>query len=215
MYPLPCTRNDGKASYYCAVVWVQNPDDIAKEGVLCLEEIPDRPPAAWHFVDPGTADLSHPYQMPLTCTCLLPWDSAPTLDSDTELTYLPPGLLDSPPHPTPHPSIPNATDLQRLCTTVLIAPVAPILITPCISAVDKGTSLATPMRCSKRIAAKPPSSAMPAEWARDTKLKKLGLPATHEDSKAYKKDKLLQGYMGDHPDMADVVLSELLAVQFA
>jgi hypothetical protein len=104
MYPLPCTRNDGKASYYCAVVWVQNPDDIAKEGVLCLEEIPDRPPAAWHFVDPGTADLSHPYQMPLTCTCLLPWDSAPTLDSDTELTYLPPGLLDSPPHPHPiHP----------------------------------------------------------------------------------------------------------------
>jgi hypothetical protein len=54
---------------------------------------------------------------------------------------------------------------------------------------------------------------MPAERARDTKLKKLGLPATHEDSKAYKKDKLLQGYMGDHPDMADVVLSELLAVQ--
>jgi hypothetical protein len=56
---------------------------------------------------------------------------------------------------------------------------------------------------------------MPVERARDTKLKKLGLPATHEDSKAYKKDKLLQGYMGDHPDMADVVLSELLAVQFA
>jgi hypothetical protein len=91
--------------------------------------------------------------------------------------------------------------------------VAPILVTPGILVVDEESSLAMPMHHSKHIADQPPSSAKPAERACDTKIKKLGLPAVQEDSKAIKKDKLLQSYMGDHPDMVDAVLSELLTVQ--
>jgi hypothetical protein len=47
--------------------------------------------------------------------------------------------------------------------------------------------LGTPMHHSKGIAAQPLVSAKPVDRARDTKLKKLGLPSMAEDPKATKK----------------------------
>jgi hypothetical protein len=64
-----CSRNDGEASYCCVVVRVQNPDDIAKEGVQRLEELPDRPLAAWHFANPGIIEIRRPRGGPIRVLC--------------------------------------------------------------------------------------------------------------------------------------------------
>jgi hypothetical protein len=51
------------------------------------------------------------------------------------------------------------------------------------------------------------SSAKPAERARDTKLKKMGIPVIVEDPKAGKKQQLLYAFRGTPPpDNADLVL---------
>jgi hypothetical protein len=44
-------RSDNKANCYCIVIWAKDPDLIVMEGSLCLEELPGRPHAAWHFVN--------------------------------------------------------------------------------------------------------------------------------------------------------------------
>jgi thermostable 8-oxoguanine DNA glycosylase len=66
------------------------------------------------------------------------------------------------------------------------------------------------MRHSKRIAAQPPSNAKPADRARDTKMKKLGLSIANADSKAEKKMQLLKKLGGNVLKHADEVLSQLL-----
>jgi hypothetical protein len=56
-----CHRNDNEASCCGMVLWAQNPDAIAKDGTLLLEEIHDWPQALWHFVDPMAADDRRPH----------------------------------------------------------------------------------------------------------------------------------------------------------
>jgi hypothetical protein len=53
-------HNDNEASY-CIVLWARNPDEIAKEGVLRLEEIHDRPQTVWHFADPVAKEARRPH----------------------------------------------------------------------------------------------------------------------------------------------------------
>jgi hypothetical protein len=49
-------RSDNEANCCCVMVWSRNPDNILKEGGLRLEELSDRPTAAWHFCQPGGGD---------------------------------------------------------------------------------------------------------------------------------------------------------------
>jgi hypothetical protein len=69
----------------------------------------------------------------------------------------------------------------------------------------------TVKRRSVRLAAHPPGSADPA--ARDVKIKKLGMPAEDEDTKAIKKHQLLQAFTGRAGDAAEAAVQELLGVQ--
>jgi hypothetical protein len=58
----------------------------------------------------------------------------------------------------------------------------------CRHATTEGViNLGMPMHHSKGIAAQPLVNAKPVDRARDTKLKKLGLPSMAEDPKATKK----------------------------
>jgi hypothetical protein len=41
-------HNDSEASCCCVIAWSRCPDDFALKGVLRLEELQDRPRAAWH-----------------------------------------------------------------------------------------------------------------------------------------------------------------------
>jgi hypothetical protein len=50
-------RNDGDASCCCVLIWSSDPDQIAKEGSLLVEELHDRPQATSHFADPAAAVL--------------------------------------------------------------------------------------------------------------------------------------------------------------
>jgi hypothetical protein len=50
-------RNDGDASYCCVLIWSRDPDQLTKEGSLLVEELHDRPQAAWDFADPAAAIL--------------------------------------------------------------------------------------------------------------------------------------------------------------
>jgi hypothetical protein len=56
--------------------------------------------------------------------------SPPLLNSDAEITQLPPGLLDSPPHPVHEPADTDAaiTAIQRLCSDILTPPPAAVLL---------------------------------------------------------------------------------------
>jgi hypothetical protein len=134
--------------------------------------------------------------------------ASPMLDSDAEETHLPPGLLDSPPHQSslPPPSSPHTANLHRLCDSILAPPPVAVLSTPPLTA---STTTSVPhraeevtgpvMRHSKRIAAQPASNVKPAERARETKLKKLGIADTTEDPKEAKKQQLLLAYDGPMP----------------
>jgi hypothetical protein len=84
-----------------------------------------------------------------------------------------------------------------------------VLPTPCQTEDQTGSV----MRRSKRIAAQPASSAKPAERARGTKLKRLGLADAPTDPKEAKKQQLLLAYDGPDKAAADEALSELFAVQ--
>jgi hypothetical protein len=130
------------------------------------------------------------------------------------MTNLPPGLLDSPPQ---HDTSPTPTDIHQLCASFIATPSTPVLTAP-PNPTQHATSvtnvannaLGLTMRHSKRIAAQPPSNAKPADRARDTKMKKLGLSIANADSKAEKKMQLLKKLGGNVLKHADEVLSQLL-----
>jgi hypothetical protein len=143
--------------------------------------------------------------------------STPTLDSDAELTHLPPGL-DSPPHLDSLPTLDQApaADIQRLCDAVLTAPTSPVLQLPLggtTQSHSEEVQLGTPKRRSKRIAAQPSTSAKPAEKAHDTKLKKMGFPVPVEDPKASEVQQLLLTYKGNDPEAVTAALTALFAGQ--
>jgi hypothetical protein len=71
---------------------------------------------------------------------------------------------------------------------------------------------ATAQRRSVRLAARPAGSADLAAWARDTKLKKLGLVDEAKEEKAPKKRQLLQAYTGAGREVAEEAVHELLGI---
>jgi hypothetical protein len=140
----------------------------------------------------------------------------PLLDPDAETTQLPPGLLDSPPHPTWQPATTEqaeqtATDIQRLCNDMLTPPQVVVLPTPQPhQQTAEDTTVGSIMRRSKRITAQPASSSRPADRARENKLKKLGLPLDDAEHMASKKKQLLLAYKGPQKDLAEAALAGLL-----
>jgi hypothetical protein len=52
-------RSDSEAHCCCVVIWARDPDAIAKEAVLRLEELQDRQRAAWHFTARGHSPPTH------------------------------------------------------------------------------------------------------------------------------------------------------------
>jgi hypothetical protein len=58
-------HNDNDARCCCLTVWSRNPNNLAKEGTLLLEEIASRPHAAWHFVDLASVDNRRPHTGPV------------------------------------------------------------------------------------------------------------------------------------------------------
>jgi hypothetical protein len=130
--------------------------------------------------------------------------ASPLLDSDFEDTALPPGLLDSPPHPliSDMDATPAGTGIQSLCTAVLAPPPPAVLLTP------------PHLQQGQEVEPAPGSSnSRPAERARDNKLNKLGLAADTVNPKTAKKQQLLSAYKGAQHDVAAEALSELLGMQ--
>jgi hypothetical protein len=122
-----------------------------------------------------------------------------------------PCLLDSPPR---HDTSPTPTDIHELYASFITVSSTPVITTPpnptqpastMTEAVDEALCLT--MCRNKRIATQLPSSAKQAERARDTKLKKLGIPTTHANSKADKKTQLLKKLGESVSDNADEALS--------
>jgi hypothetical protein len=71
-------RNDNDANYYYIILWTKNPNDIAKEGTLRLEEPHDHPPMPWHFADPV---------LQVNATLILAWCAySPTTSCSTSTT---------------------------------------------------------------------------------------------------------------------------------
>jgi hypothetical protein len=61
-------HNDIDANYCCIIIWARDSDLIALEGSLRLEELQDRPHAAWHFADESTVCGAH-RRAQGQCTC--------------------------------------------------------------------------------------------------------------------------------------------------
>jgi hypothetical protein len=130
--------------------------------------------------------------------------ASPLLDSDFEDTALPPGLLDSPPHPliSDMDATPAGTGIQSLCTAVLAPPPPAVLLTP------------PHLQQGQEVEPAPGSSnSRPVERARDNKLNKLGLAADTVNPKTAKKQQQLSAYKGAQHDVAAEALSELLGMQ--
>jgi hypothetical protein len=58
-------RSVKDTSCCCLLVWSREPDAFVLEGVLRLEELPDRPRAACHFVDSCVAKAPRPRTIPV------------------------------------------------------------------------------------------------------------------------------------------------------
>jgi hypothetical protein len=50
------SHSDNEANCCCVTVWSRDPNNILKEAALHLEELQDRPTAAWHSADPASTD---------------------------------------------------------------------------------------------------------------------------------------------------------------
>jgi hypothetical protein len=135
---------------------------------------------------------------------------------------LPLGLLDSPPHQEEaSDGDASAAGINAMCAAILTVPTVAVLPTPFQGATagpdavpeSEGPEVESTMRRSKRLAARPASSQKPAERARDTKLKKLGLTEQLEDPKLLKKQHLLLAYKGGNQELAEEAISDLLGRQ--
>jgi hypothetical protein len=121
--------------------------------------------------------------------------------------------------------------VRRLCNAVLVPP-SPAVLTnlampPSRVALgqtapaqgeaepddEAGPGIGTAKRRSVCLASKPAFIVKPAEQARDTKLKKLGLPPpTSDDHVVERKRRLLQSFKGQDIDMAAAAVGDLLGM---
>jgi hypothetical protein len=166
----------------------------------------------------------------------------PTLNSDTEATNLPPGLLDSPPHQpnleelAPSDTLPhnrstslvpppplNQPDPEELASpanpdalshicSTMLAPPPPSLLAA-LGVQPREENTGAVKRRSKRLSSQPPSNAKLVEHVRKLKLKKLGILINVEKTKTRsKKHKFLLAYTGQEHDTADAAVADLLGI---
>jgi hypothetical protein len=58
-------HNDSEAAFCCVITWSRTPGIQTSLSVLHLEELQDRPRAAWHFAEPAAAEGRRPHTGPV------------------------------------------------------------------------------------------------------------------------------------------------------